>query len=65
MASGSLGQTGQEGEAGELPSPWEKQEFMNLYQGMDDEPVYGSGLAQSAGGLDKTVSRSIFQPQQL
>lgn len=65
MATGSLGQTGQEGKAGELPFPWEKQECMKFYLGMDDEPVYRSGLAQSAGGLDKTVSRSVFQPQQL
>lgn len=68
MATGSLGQTSQEGKAGELPFPWEKQECMKFYLGMDDEPVYRSGLAQSAGGLDgqspevsSTLSNSTIQ----
>lgn len=63
MAIGSLGQTGQEGKAGELPFPREKQVCMNLYLATDDKPVYGSGLAESARGLDYTVSTSVFQPQ--
>lgn len=64
MATGFLGQTGQEGKAG-VALPIRKAGMHEVLPRDGWWASYRSGLAQSAGGLDKTVSRSVFQSQQL